>query len=400
MKLLISASNSGLGASFCLGLLCLLYGCSEPEARREDNADARAEGGPAERLVFVGTYTDGAAEGIYLLRLDSRTGELSPTEHLTPADDPSFLAIHPSGRFIYCVNEMLAVDGEPGVSAYSISPESGELTFLNRLPAGGTYPCHLTVDPTGKNLLVANYGGSSVGLFRLGADGRLTERAVLAEHVGSSVHERQDVPHPHGVTLDPTNRFAFIPDLGLDRIVTYAFDAKRGALTPAAAPFAAVEPGSGPRHFSLGRDGRFGYLINELASTVTVFKLEPKNGALVARQTVSTLPEAFRGQSTTAEIEVHPTGRFLYGSNRGHDSIVVFAIEPRSGQLTYVEHESTLGQTPRNFGIDPGGRFLLAANQKSDSVVVFRIDQETGALNPTGHSAEVPTPVCVTFFPQ
>lgn len=355
---------------------------------------------PSERLVFVGTYTDGAAEGIYLLRLDSRTGELTPTEYLMPADDPSFLAIHPSGRFMYCVNEMLALDGEPAVSAYSIEPESGKLTFLNRLPAGGTYPCHLTVDPTGKNLLVANYGGSSIGLFRLDVDGRLSERVVLAEHEGSSVHERQEAPHPHGVTLDPMNRFAFIPDLGLDRIVTYAFDADLGALTPATVPFAAVEPGSGPRHFSLGRDGRFGYLINELASTVTVFKLESKDGALVAQQTVSTLPEGFGGQSTTAEIEVHPTGRFLYGSNRGHDSIAVFTIDPESGRLAYVEHESTLGQTPRNFGIDPSGRFLLAANRKSDSVVVFRIDQETGALNPTGHSAEVPTPVCVKFLPQ
>jgi len=374
---------------------------SPHRGRDPDSSDSSASTRTTRhRLVFVGTYTDGPAEGIYLLRLDSHTGELTHTGQVTPAPDPAFLAIHPGGRFLYSVNEMLSRKLDPTVSAYSIAPGSGKLTFLNRLAAGGTLPCHLAVDSSGKNVLVSNYGGANVAVLRVAEDGRLSERSALKQHKGSSVHARQEGPHPHCVTLDPANRFAFVADLGLDRVVTYAFDAESGTLRPGAVPFATTEPGAGPRHLSFGPNGRFAYLINELTSTITVFLYDPEAGDLEAKQTVAALPVGYRGRSTTAEIEIHPSGRFLYGSNRGHDSIVVFAIDEETGTLTYVEHEKTQGKTPRNFGIDPTGRFLLAANENSDTIVVFRIDSKTGELHPTGHVAQVPRPVCVKFFPQ
>jgi 6-phosphogluconolactonase len=256
------------------------------------------------------------------------------------------------------------------------------------------------VDRQGRNVLVANYGGGSVAVLPIGADGRLQAPSSVVQHTGSSVDpNRQKEPHAHSINVDADNRFAYAADLGLDKILIYRFDVAKGTLTPNDPPFAQVEPGSGPRHFAFHPQGRFAYVINEMRCTVTAFAHDAARGGLSAIQTISTLPQGQSVQKgfSTAEVQVHPSGRFLYGSNRGHDTIAVFAIDEKTGRLTPVHHEPTQGSTPRNFGIDPAGRFLLAANQRSDTVVVFRIDAATGRLAPAGHRIEVGAPVCVKF---
>jgi 6-phosphogluconolactonase len=257
------------------------------------------------------------------------------------------------------------------------------------------------VDSKGRNVLVANYGGGSVAVLPLAEDGRLREAAAVVQHSGSSVNpQRQKAPHAHSINLDLANHFAFAADLGLDKVLVYRFDPDNGTLVPNDPAFAFVKPGAGPRHFAFHPKGRFAYVINEMHCTVTGFRYDAKRGELILAQTITTLPEGETVQPSysTAEVQVHPSGKFLYGSNRGHDSIAAFAIDQKTGQLTPVEHESTQGKTPRNFGIDPTGTYLLAANQSSDSVVVFRIDPRTGALTPRGQKAEVPSPVCVKFY--
>lgn len=361
---------------------------------------AAAEG--EELLVYIGTYTRGESEGIYILRMDLASGELAPSGVVRGVVNPSFLAIHPNRRFLYAVTEVGSFAGKRSgaVGAFSIQSDTGHLTLLNRELSGGGGPCHLVVDPTGRNVLVANYGGGSVAALPVRADGRLGPATAFIQHEGSSVNpRRQRGPHAHSINVDTTGRFAFAADLGLDEVLVYRLDAIRGTLTPHDPPAAPVEPGSGPRHFALHPGGRFAYVINEMSSTVTAFAYDPRRGVLETLQTISTLPSGFEGTNSTAEVQVAPSGRFLYGSNRGHDSIAVFAIDAVKGTLTHVENEPTQGKTPRNFGIDPTGTYLLAGNQGSDTVVVFRIDPGTGELEATGHSARVPTPVCVKFLP-
>lgn len=353
-------------------------------------------------LVYVGTYTKGEGKGIYVCRMDATAGTFTPCSLAAETVNPSFLAIHPSRRFLYSVGEMAAFAGKKSgaVSAFAIDSATGKLTLLNQMPSGGRGPCHLVVDGTGKNVLVANYGGGSVAALPIEEDGRLAEAASFIQHEGSSVNRRrQRGPHAHSINFDADNRFAFAADLGLDKILVYRFDAAKGMLAANDPPSASVEPGAGPRHFAFHPSGRFAYVINELDCTVTAFAYDASRGVLTGLQSVPTQPEGFTGNNTTAEVQVHPSGKFLYGSNRGHDSIVVFAIDAAKGTLSYVEHQSTRGDEPRNFGIDPTGRYLLAANQNSDNIVVLRIDPETGQLNPTGNVLDVPTPVCVKFVP-
>src|SRR5262249_1885756 len=269
-------------------------------------------------------------------------------------------------------------------------------------PSAGAGPAHLIVEPSGRNVLVANYGGGSVAVLPIGSDGRLRPASAFVQHTGSSVNpQRQAAPHAHSINVDPDNRFAYVADLGLDKVLSYRFDAAAGSLLPGDPPFVAVDPGAGPRHFAIHQSGRFAYVINEMACTITVFTRDVKSGSLTAVQTVSTLPadQQVRSGYSTADVQVHPNGRFLYGSNRGHDSLVVFAIDHASGRLTYVEHQPTGGNTPRAFGIDPGGTLLLAANQRSNNVVAFRIDPQSGRLTPTGQTIEIGSPVCVKFVP-
>jgi 6-phosphogluconolactonase len=369
-------------------------------------AQVQAEEGnsrPDSFLAYVGTYTRGSAsEGIYIFRLKMDSAALAPVGVRDSIENPSFLAVDPTHRYLYAVSEVGNAQGSKmgAVAAYAIDPDSGKLQPLNQQLSGGAGPCHLVVDKTGANVLVANYGGGSVAVLPTRPDGGLEPATCVIQHEGSSINaRRQSSPHAHSINLDPANRFAFVADLGLDKILIYRFDAQRGTLTAHDPPFVAVQPGAGPRHFAFHPSGQYAYVINELHSTVTAFRYDVEAGTLETLQTVSTLPTQGADKNSTAEIVVHPTGQFLYGSNRGHDSIAIFAVDPQSGRLTPRGHESTRGKTPRNFAIDPSGTYLVAENQSSDSLVVFRIDRRTGTLSDTGVAVEVPSPVCIKMIP-
>ena len=352
--------------------------------------------------VYVGTYTTKTSKGIYLCHLDGPTGRLELVGLAGETARPSFVAIHPSHRFLYAVGELADFQGQKtgAVSAFAINPADGKLTLLNQQPSGGAGCCHVNIDRTGKYVFVANYSAGSIGCFPIGDDGRLGEATASIQHHGSSVNpKRQQSPHAHSIFVDPTNRFVMTADLGMDKVMIYRFDAATGHLTPNDPPFATVTPGAGPRHLAFHPNGRFVYVINEMGSTVTAFRYDAEHGALQSFQEISTLPQGFQGVSTTAEVLIHPSGKFLYGSNRGHDSIAIFAIDPETGRLTAQGHQPSGGKTPRNFGIDPSGRWLLTAHQDTDDIFVFHIDPQTGALKPNGQSVSVSMPVCVRMMP-
>ena len=344
-------------------------------------------------LLYVGTYTSGKSEGIYLYRLDRATGELKRAGAVK-SENPSFLAIDPGRRFLYAVNEIPTGT----VSSFRIDRKTGGLAFVNQQPSAGADPCHLTVDNRSKSVLVANYTSGNVAVLPVQRDGALGAAVDVEQHEGSGPREQQKGPHAHCIKLDRSNRHAFATDLGIDKLMIYRFDSNTGRLEPAKQPSAILHQGAGPRHFTFHPNGEYLYVINELDSSLTTFKYNAAQGTLTAFESVSTLPRDFSGTSYCADVHVSQSGRFLYGSNRGHDSIVVFAIDPRTGRLNLVEHVSTEGKWPRNFAIDPAGRFLLVANQRTDNVVVFRIDAQTGRLTPAGHSAEIPAPACLQFF--
>jgi 6-phosphogluconolactonase len=353
-------------------------------------------------LVYIGTYTGVKSKGIYVSTLNAKTGALTPPLLAAEVTSPSFLAIHPNNKVLYAANEVGRFQGKPSgaVTAYSIDSTSGKLTMLNQQPSGGGGPCHVATDAEGKVALVANYGGGSIASYPLRADGSLGETATFIQHKGSSVNaRRQEAPHAHCIGVDPGNKFVFAADLGLDKVLIYQLDTQKGTLTENDPAFASVAPGAGPRHFAFTPDARYFYVINEMDLTLTAFSFNRSSGALKEIHSVSTVPGERDPKHSTAEIEVHPSGKFVYGSNRGHDSIAVFAIDDQTGKLTLVEHEPTKGKTPRNFGIDPTGAWLLAANQGSDSLWAFRIDSKTGRLTPTENSIEVGAPVCVKFVP-
>ena len=347
--------------------------------------------------VYFGTYTRGAdsSKGIYRSTLDLNTGKLSEPVLAAETTNPSFLEIHPSGKFLYAVSES---GGAGSVSAYAIG-EDGNLKFLNQQPSGGAGPCHVNIDHAGKNALVANYGSGSASVIPIKSDGRLAEPTGFVQHTGSSVNpNRQKGPHAHSINVSADDRFAFVADLGIDKVMIYKLDVEKGTIVANDPPFAKLKPGAGPRHFAFAPNDRYAYVINELHCTITAFAYDQASGALTEIQTIPTLPEAFDGSSSCAEVRVHPSGRFLYGSNRGHDSITVYRINRRKGTLTFVEHETADIKTPRNFNIDPTGKFCLVANQGSDSIVVFRINRKTGALEPTGNKIAVGRPVCIRFL--
>lgn len=358
--------------------------------------------GKGRLLVYIGSYSPAEQAGIHCFALNKKTGKLTKLSATKGVKNPSFVAIHPSGKYLYAVSEVDDAGGRRtgAVSAFAIDAKTGALTPINRQPSGGAGPCHLIVDKTGKAVLVANYGGGSVESIPIGRNGRLNQPASFIQHKGSSVNPaRQKGPHAHSIYVGPNNRFALAADLGLDKVFIYRFNPATAKLKPNELPFAKVPPGGGPRHFAFHPSGKFGYANNEITSTVTAFRFNAKAGKLTPLQTISTLPEPVKGNST-AEIEVHPSGRFLYCSNRGHNSIAIFRIDQKTGRLTAIGHESTQGKTPRCFGIDPTGRFLLAANQSTNNVVVFRIDGRSGKLKATGFSVKVPRPVCVKFLQQ
>jgi 6-phosphogluconolactonase len=353
--------------------------------------------------VYVGTYTGEKSKGIYRFEMDPATGQLTSGKLVAESASPSFLAVDPNLHFLYAVNEVTDFKGKKSgaVSAYALDTKTGDLTFLNQQPTGGDGPCHLVVDGVSKHVLVANYGGGSTCVLPIKPDGSLGEATAFQQHAGSSVNkERQEGPHAHCVTLDTANRFAIVADLGLDQVLVYRFDTTKGTLVPNFPPAASLAPGSGPRHFAFHPDGHKAYVINELDSTLTAFEYDDKRGILKKVQTLSTLPKGFSGDNSTAEVQVHPSGKFVYGSNRGHNSIVIYAVDPQTGTLSLVGHQTKGIKTPRNFSIDPTGAFLIVANQDADNLVVFRIDTKTGELTPTDHMVEVGKPVCVTMLPK
>lgn len=347
----------------------------------------------ADWIAYVGTYTGGDSKGIYAFQFDDSTGKLAAAGLAAETSNPSFLAVSPNRRFLFAVNE----ESAGSISAFSI--DGGKLTLLNTVSSRGAGPCHVALDKTGQWLFVANYNSGSVAAFPVHDDGSLGGASAFEQHSGSSVNpQRQAGPHAHSVNVSPDNRFVLVADLGLDRILTYRIDPAKG-LVPAE-PLFKAQPGSGPRHLTFSPGGRFAYAINEMLATITVFQYDASAGSLREAQTISTLPAGFNGANSAAEIAVHPSGKFLYASNRGHDSIAIFRVDPAKGTLTAAGHVSTDGKTPRNFAIDPSGRFLLAANQDSGNIVVFRVDRKTGGLTPAGAGVKVPSPVSIVFVPQ
>ncbi len=354
----------------------------------------------AERYrVFVGTYTggDSISKGVYSCEFDAETGKLSEPVLAAELINPSFLAIHPSGKYLYAVNEVSEGPGRGNgaVTALTINAD-GTLTKINHQASEGGAPCHCNVDSTGTNLLIANYGGGNVAVYPISEDGSLKPVSCNIQHEGSSIDKsRQGAPHAHSINISSDNKFAYAADLGLDKIMIYKLDAEAHTLTPASQPAALVTPGGGPRHFAIHPSSKFAYTNNEITMVVTGFSRNPEDGSLKAIQEISTIPAGFDGRKSTAECLVHPSGKFLYVSNRGHETITAFKIDQETGLLTYVENEPTGGKEPRNFFIDPSGKWLLAENQNSDTVYVFSIDQQTGALKPTGDFVTVGRPVCI-----
>lgn len=361
---------------------------------------------PREFVIYVGTYTqrlphvDGHGEGIYRLRLDAE-GALAFDGVAARLVNPTFLALDPVRPQLYAVSEVDEVVGRPGAAlhAFALDAGRGALTRLNWRRTGGAASCHVTVDRAGQCALTASYHGGSVAVIPIGSDGRLGPRTCQVQHTGSGPHPaRQEGPHPHGVYIDATDRYVFVPDLGADRVYVYRFSAGHGNLTPHDPPWAVIHAGAGPRHLALHPNGRWVYCANELDATVSLLAFDRASGALAERSWVPLLPAGVDGDGS--ELALDAAGRFLYVSVRGHNSLAIFAVAPDGSALTLIGHEPTQGRTPRHFALSPDGRLLVAANQDSDSLVTFRVDTETGKLTPTGHSAAVPSPACVLMAPQ
>jgi 6-phosphogluconolactonase len=355
---------------------------------------------PKDTLAYVGTFTKGQAKGIYAFRLDTEDLEVPQNVVLTPlglaaeTPNPAYLEIDPKRRVVFAANDIHEYQGKPSgsVSAFAVDAGTGKLKLLNQQPSGGPAPCHMVMDRQRRNLLVTNCIGGSVAVFPVAADGKLGASTALVQHPGTK-------PHTHGITLSPDNRYAYACDMGLDRVMAYQFDAAKGKLTPAAVPTIALKAGTGPRHMVFGRDGKFAYVVGSKASTITVFAFDGKAGGLKQVQTVKTVPEWFDGSNTAAELAVHPSANYLYVSNRGHNSVVMFTIDPGKGTLTYLEDQDTGGKTPRHFALDAGAKHLGVGNQESDTVLVCRIDGDRGRLKPSGVSTPVPSPTVVGFLP-
>jgi 6-phosphogluconolactonase len=349
--------------------------------------------------IFVGTYTGKKSKGIYRVELDPATGKLGKPELAAEVTSPSFLAVAPDRKHLFCVCEISEFNGKKagGVASFALDAKSGELKAINQQSSVGTGPCHITADKSGKNVLVANYGGGSAAVLPIGGDGKLGEASCFVQHKGSSTDKgRQEAPHAHSVNLDAANRFAIVADLGLDKVLVYKFDAAAGTITPNDPPALDLPGGSGPRHFAFHPNGKFAFVNNEMASSLTALNYDAAKGEFKIVGAVSTLPEPVKGNST-AETVVHPNGKFVYTSNRGHNSIAIFAVDSETGALKALGHQREGIKIPRNFNIDPSGKWMVVANQDGDSIIVFAIDAKTGALTPTGQKAEVGAPVCVKF---
>jgi 6-phosphogluconolactonase len=361
------------------------------------------------KTLYVGTYTrheshvDGHAEGIYVYQFDPENGKLRHQSTMIGVVNPSFVTVEPRGKFLYAVNELTREEEVSGtVSAFAIDPATGDLAFLNKQLTGGLAPAYVSTDQNGRYAFVANYITGNVAVFPVQKNGELLPASDHNQHHGSGPDPRQDGPHAHSILPDPSGQFLLSADLGADHILMYGFDPQKGELLPHDPPFISIPAGSGPRHMTFHPYGNFLYVVTECASTILVFAYDGSLGQAQHIQTISTLPDDFTAFSAGADIHFLPNanGRILYASNRGHDSIAIFAVNAETGRLTLVGHEPTQGKEPRNFALDPTGKYLLAANQNSDSVVVFRINPENGALTPTGEPNQIPSPVCLQFAPH
>jgi len=348
----------------------------------------------AEYLVYFGTYTNGTSKGIYGYRFQPASGNLVPLGLVAASPNPSFLVAHPNGRWVYAANEQQSGT----VSAFSVDRQTGKLTLLNTVDSRGSSPCHVSLDRTGRFLFVANYGSGSSATLPILADGRLGPVVGFAQHQGSSINpERQKGPHAHYIAVSPDNKVVVTADLGLDQVLEYRFDAAKGTITPNNPPFASLKPGSGPRHLAFHPNGKYVYVNGEMSSTLSSFSYDAATGVMKEMQTVSTLPAGFSQTTSTAEIQIDRAGRFVYVSNRGHDSIAIFGVDAAKGTVTPAGHASTNGKTPRYFTLDPTGNYLFAGNQNSDSVVVFKVDSKTGQLAPAKTLTDIPQPVSMVF---
>jgi 6-phosphogluconolactonase len=353
---------------------------------------AQAQSG--KEIMYVGTYSVRGSEGIYVFEFDRKTGAMQPIQSASNGKSPSFLALHPSGKYLYAVNE--GADKMGGVSSYAVDKATGKLTFLNSQSSMGSGPCHISIDQTGKTAFVSNYGGGSLTVLPIKADGTLEASTDHVQDEGTGPNtKRQEKAHVHSATIAPDNRFVYVADLGTDKLNIYDIDVKASKIKPAQMPYVSVKPGSGPRHFTFHPNGKYAYLVEELTATVAIFSRDAKTGALtLIEDNVKTLPDDFSGQNTSADIHIDPSGKFLYFSNRGYNGLTIFAIG-NDGKLTKVGSQSTEGKTPRNFLIDPKGDYVFAANQDTDNIAIFKRDQKTGKLTYTGQSVNVPSPVCV-----
>lgn len=349
-------------------------------------------------FAFIGTYTRLGSEGVYTLRMNGDTGELTQVSVATGIENPSFVALDPSNEHLYAVCEVDNFDGAGAITAFNLNANTGELTQINQQSTGGPGPCHLMVDSTGSIVIATNYSGGSVAVLPIKDDGLVGERTEFIQHVGSSVNERrQEKAHAHSVNIDKSNSRAYICDLGKDQVLIYDIDVENGRLTLADNGSVDEVAGEGPRHFDFHPSDKFVYVINELGNTITLYDLA-QDGGLSPVESVPTLPEGWDGVSHTADIHVSPDGAFVYGSNRGHDSLVIYSIDQSNGKLTYVGHELTQGETPRNFAITPDGKFVLAANQDSGNIVTFKREAD-GTLTATGSEIAIPAAVCIQLIP-
>lgn len=351
-------------------------------------------------IVYVGAYTDHGGKGIYAYHFDPATGGLEAMGLQAEAANPSWVTVSSNQKYLYAVSEIGDYQGKKsgGVLAYQLDKSSAKLSLLNEVASMGAGPCHLSIDKTGKFVMVANYDSGSVAVFPIHSDGGLGEASAFVQHSGSGTDpKRQEGPHAHFIETSPDNSYALAADLGLDEVLVSHFDAQKGALTPNDPPYAKVRGGSGPRHFTFHPNGHYLYLLSEMASTVTVFAYDPAAGTLKEKQTISALPKSFSGPSDAAEIQIDAAGKFLYASNRGSDSITVFAVNGQKGTLRVVQNISSGGKTPRYFTLDPTGRFLLAANQESDNIVTFTVDRRSGKLAKVSQVEKISAPVCLSF---
>lgn len=350
-------------------------------------------------FIYVGTYTSKESKGIYLLKMNKENGKIEILSTTGNVINPSFLAINKTKDFLYSVNEVSDYENSSSgsISSFKIDKLTKELVFINKKSSLGADPCYIAIDNTNNYVLTANYSGGNISIHPIDETGALLDAADVAQHVGSSINlKRQTKPHAHSIYLDSKNKFAYAVDLGIDKILVYSINSETGKLILRSA--ADIEPGSGPRHFVILPNGKFAYVINELNNKIISFNVDKNNGSLDLIDTYSTLPADFNETSYCADIHIHPNGKFLYGSNRGHNSIAVFEINEETGGLKNIGFESTQGNWPRNFVIDPDGNFLLVANQKSNNINVFKINNITGLLEFTGISETVPSPVCLIFY--